>query len=197
MNTEYESLKEIYPEYISLDQFYKICRLSKRGAVYLLEHGFVPYINTGKKTWKYVIRIDDVISYLNRQAQEGRLIPKGAIGTSNPCKQKKGRQNSFSNVVKLGDEYKLREYFNYIYKDCNDALSTSEVALMIGFHISMVRNFIKSGHLKALLYNRIYLIPKEYLFDFIASPRYINSVGQSKKYKKILRGYVVWQNAQY
>lgn len=70
---KYEFLKEDYPEYISLNQFYRICHISKRGAVYLLENGIVPYNDTGKKTWKYQIRIDDVITYLRRREQVGDI----------------------------------------------------------------------------------------------------------------------------
>jgi len=64
MKTNYEQLKKDYPEVISINQFYQICHIAKRSAVYLLENGIVPYTDTGKLTWKYKIKLDDVIAYI-------------------------------------------------------------------------------------------------------------------------------------
>jgi len=75
---KYEELKTQYPEYISLDQFYRICKIAKRSAIYLIQHGIVPSITTDKKTWRYKIKIDDVITYLQRRDEVGSMIPRGA-----------------------------------------------------------------------------------------------------------------------
>ena len=54
-----------YPEYISSDQMYRICHISKRTCRYLLETGLVPNIDSGKKTRRFKIKTTDVVSYLN------------------------------------------------------------------------------------------------------------------------------------
>ena len=46
---KYDSLKDIYPEYISLDQMYQICGIAKRSALYLIKSGIVPAEDTGKR----------------------------------------------------------------------------------------------------------------------------------------------------
>jgi len=46
----YDMLREQYPERISLDQLYRICRISKNSARYLVEHGIIPATDTGKIT---------------------------------------------------------------------------------------------------------------------------------------------------
>lgn len=58
-------LKSTYPDVITRDQLYRICHISKKTASYLLDSGLVPCTNSGKKTRKYKIRIDDVIVFLN------------------------------------------------------------------------------------------------------------------------------------
>lgn len=90
---KYETLKNQYPEFISLDQLYRICRIAKRSALYLIQHGIIPAIDTGRTTWRYKIAIDDVITYLQRREQTGsmiRMIPMGAV-TSRRHKQTGGR----------------------------------------------------------------------------------------------------------
>ena len=58
---KYESLREKYPEFISLDQLHKVCGIAKRSAKYLVDNGIIPYQDTGRQTWRYKIAIDDVI----------------------------------------------------------------------------------------------------------------------------------------
>ena len=36
---KYQALKEQYPDYVSLDQFYRICGIAKRSALYLVQNG--------------------------------------------------------------------------------------------------------------------------------------------------------------
>ena len=64
MATDCTYLYEEYPEVISADQLYRICHISKRKAKWLLEHGYIPCEDSGKKTRRYKIRLNDVIDYL-------------------------------------------------------------------------------------------------------------------------------------
>lgn len=67
MATDYTYLYEEYPEVISADQLYRICHISKRKAKWLLEHGYIPCEDSGKKTRRYKIRLNDVIDYEHGQ----------------------------------------------------------------------------------------------------------------------------------
>ena len=71
-NERYELILEKYPEYISKEQMYKLCHISKYTAQYLLESGLVPSTCSGKKTRKYKIATSDVVRYL----QEREIIPE-------------------------------------------------------------------------------------------------------------------------
>ena len=62
MEANYSFLYEEYPEVISADQLYRICRISKRKAKLLLDGGYIPCQDSGKKTRRYKIRIDDVVA---------------------------------------------------------------------------------------------------------------------------------------
>ena len=63
----YEYLREQYPEIISKDQLYRICNISKRKAQWLLENGIIPCEDSGKQTRRFHIRLEDVITFLERR----------------------------------------------------------------------------------------------------------------------------------
>ena len=87
----YKKLQKIYPEYISLDQLYRICKISKRSAVYLVQNNIIASTDTGRKTWRYKIKLDDVISYLKMREKHGSMIPRGAVTS---------RHNRYENTQK-------------------------------------------------------------------------------------------------
>ncbi len=49
-----------FPDVISKDQLYKLCHISKKHARFLLLSGKIPREKTGKKTWGYRIKKEDV-----------------------------------------------------------------------------------------------------------------------------------------
>lgn len=50
MNTNYKQLLKDYPDVMSLDQMRTVCHISKKTARLLLQNGYIPHTNTGKKT---------------------------------------------------------------------------------------------------------------------------------------------------
>ncbi len=79
----YEYLREQHPEIIFKDQFYRICRISKRKARWLLENGIIPCEDSGKQTRRFRIRLDNVITFLE-QRDTGLLqdeIPVGVFSS--------------------------------------------------------------------------------------------------------------------
>lgn len=64
-----------YPEYITKDQMYRICHISKKTCLFLLESGLVPNIDSGKKTRRFKIKTVDVIQYLKDRDDYADLNP--------------------------------------------------------------------------------------------------------------------------
>ena len=188
---QYEYLRQVYPEEISLDQFFRICGINKRRALYLLGNHIVPYTDSGRKTWKYRIKLNDVIIYLYKRDIEGDKIPIG-VGTSH-CKR---IPVLFQDRLIEENPSDLREYFEYIFSDCYDTMSLPIVAVTIGFNNTTLRTWISKGYLKALCQDNRYLIPKSYLMDFVITSHYLNSDGKSETFTKIKRGYELWKKAK-
>ena len=197
---KYESLKDEYPEIISLDQMYQICGVAKRTALYLIKNGIVPAVDTGKKTWRYKIVLDDVITYLRRKEQWGSMIPPGMVSSRYPGRAKAGKTASnrkcYADILAIGSEEELKDYFIYIYADYPDVLTPGEVAEMTGMSRNSVYALLRSGDLKALLDGTRYLVPKENLIEYVASWKFCESHYQSKDFIKVFGAFEIWIKRQ-
>jgi hypothetical protein len=192
---QYMALKSQYPNLLSLDELSRVCRIAKRSARYLVEHGIIPAIDTGKKTWRYQIDIDDVIVYLQNREKYGSMIPPGAV-TSRYRDRKNiaaGNRKSFSQIITKGREWEIAEYFKLIYVDCADVLTTNDITDMTGLDRGTILKLAKSGHIKSLMQIPKYIIPKQYLLDFVVTRRYIEAKSNSELFKKILGGFEIWK----
>ena len=187
---KYEKLKTQYPAYVSLDQLRVICKIAKRSARYLVINGIIPSIDTGKKTWRYKISIDDVIAYLRQREQRGSMIPVGAASSH---KITKHRRRSFSQAVDPGQEQEVAEYFAHIYTDDPDVLATEDMAAMTGLHKKSFQRIVSEGHIKFLESSARYIIPKVYFLEFISSRRFIDAWSNSEDFIKILEGFEAWK----
>jgi len=194
---KYESLKKHYPEHISLEQLSKICKIAKRSAKYLIEHGIIPATDTGNKTWRYKIALEDVIRYLRRREQVGSMIPIGAVSSCvTPKTRKMSIRKCFAQLVESGQEAYVAEYFSFIYTDCDDILTTVDITEMTGLEKSTVLRLLKQGAIKSIETYPKYLIPKTYLLDFVVTPKFINYRTNSEHFKKVMGGYEIWKNSK-
>ena len=200
MEKKYKTLLNRYPNYISLDELYKICKISKKSARYLVEHGIVPAIDTGKKTWRYKIDINNVITYLRKRVKIGNMIPPGAVTNRQKNKSHEsdtffGRK-SYAQMVIPGREHEMAEYFNYIYCDCDEVLTTSKIADMTGLCRRTILQLAKNGKIKSIEQSPKYLIPKKYLIEFVVTRRFIEANSKSSLFNKLLGGFEIWKNAK-
>jgi hypothetical protein len=191
---KYDCLREQYPEYVSLDQLYRICGIAKRSALYLIRNDIIPSIDTEKRTWRYKIALDDVITYLRRREQWGSMIPPGAV--SSRTKHPKKPRRTFASLITQGEESAIAEYFAFIYNDYPDVLTTPDIVEMTGFAKRTVLQLLKDGEIDALRVSGKYMIPKQYLLSFVQTPRFIEAKSNSENYIKILGGFEIWKTAK-
>jgi len=192
------ALKNKYPDFLSLDELSRVCKIAKRSARYLVEHGIIPAIDTGKRTWRYQININDVIIYLDYRDRFGSMIPPGAV-TSRYKDRKNvatGNRKSFSQMITKGREWEIAEYFKFIYADCNDVLTTADIAEMTGLNRGTILKLAQSGKIKSLMNKPHYVIPKQYLLEFVVTQRFIEAKSNSELFKKILGGFEIWKTAK-
>ena len=131
MATDYTYLYEEYPEVISADQLYRICHISKRKAKWLLEHGYIPCEDSGKKTRRYKIRLNDVIDYLRTIEAAPDLVatPVGAFNV---------KRKQLNPVAQICQKEFQRFLYN-IWRDEADILRISDVQVLLGYSAGTIR----------------------------------------------------------
>jgi hypothetical protein len=190
---DYDDLRNQYPETISLDQLYRICNIAKRSAAYLIRHGVIPAEDTGRKTWRYRIRLEDVIAYLRKRDRFGSMIPRGAVSSRYG---ERGRRVSYGSLLIDGDVHQLTEYFTYIYFEYPDILTIEDIVEMTGLSSRTIFKFIHEGDLKVLERHPRYLVAKAHLLMLVRSKKFIDCKSNSENFKRILGGFAIWKNAK-
>jgi len=188
---KYEKLRQEHPQHISLDKLHRICKIAKRSARYLVQHGIIPAEDTGKKTWRYKIDIEGVIAYLRHREKAGSMIPPGAA--SSRGKNRANNRKSFARMVCPGQEQKIAEYFGHIYADCAEVLTAEDVSGMTGLNKSTVWKLLQGGYIKSLESSPKYLIARQHFMEFVTTRRFLESRSNSETFKKILGGYEIWR----
>ena len=180
-------LKELktYPNIMSKEQFCKACHISKRTALFLLENGLIPYIDTGKRTRCYIIRKADVIAFakkqnsgFNKKAWTEHIV-------------KKEHLNEITSSVRIKmqlpkDPKVIREFYRNKLHDWPDVLSMAQVAEFTGYNRHTVGRWIFTGKLQALNTIHKYMIPKVWLLDLLMSENYSKIVRKTKQHRKML-----------
>ncbi len=190
---KYEELRNLYPEFISMDQLYRICRIAKRSAAYLIRHGVIPAVDTGRKTWRYRIALDNVIAYLNKRDKVGSMIPYGAVTSKHG---KTGERVSFSSLITGNNEQQLAEYFAFIYSEYPDVLIVDDVVEMTGLSSRTILKFIHNGELKVIDSCPRFIISKIHLLELVKTVRFVDCKSNSEMFKKLLGGFKLWEAAK-
>jgi hypothetical protein len=189
----YETLKQQYPEYISLDQLHRICRIAKRSARYLVEHGIISAIDTGNKTWRWKIHIDDVIDYLRRRDKHGSMIPTGAANSKKDRNYATGSRRSFANLVEPGQEHMVVDYFVHLCAEYDDILTAFDIATITGLHKNSLQKLLNAGHIRSLASRPRYVIPKEYFLEFVGTKRFLEIHTGSEQFGTMLESFILWK----
>ena len=189
----YETLRKQYPEYISLEQLHRICRIAKRSAKYLVENGIIPATDTGRTTWRWKIALDDVIIYLSQREKRGSMIPTGAVNSRKDRNYATGTRSSFAQVVTPGQERMVVKYFEHIIADYADVLTLADIVEITGLAKNSLQKLISTGHIDTIATAPRYLVPKRYLLDFIGRKRFRDMRTSSKRFNELLAGFEVWK----
>lgn len=158
----YQYLREQYPEIITKDQLYQICRISKRKALWLLENGVIPCEDSGKKTRRFRIKLEDVIEFLKRRdaGDLDVILPQGIC-------------SSYSYPVCQPRTYLDREelcaFILTEWNDQPDMLTVREAAELCGYSVHTVSGWVRKSSVASVAYHGANLVSKESLAEWLAS----------------------------
>ena len=147
-----------YPSYISKEQLCKICHISKRTALRLLEDGSIPCKSNGKQTRKYQIALADVEAFLLKRQARIKTNPREARNVYRPMSAE--MKSLLPHVVTDW----LEPY--------PDVLSVDEVVQITGYGSSSVVKWCKKENLQHYCIGRKFFVPKIWLQEFMLSERF-------------------------
>lgn len=182
---DYEKLREEYPEVITMEQFRKIAHVAKRTAKWILDNGVIPCEDSGKKTRRYKIRLNDVIAFLEKRERGAfvNVIPKG----------------QFSNIYqkRIMHEYiNSEEMGRYLAKEWDtlpEALAVKEVQNITGYCSGSILRWIEQEKLQAVLYRNSYLVMKSSVVEFLSSMDGQSIQQKSPKHQEMIAEYMAEQ----
>lgn len=163
---------------ISLEQLYKMLHISKRKASWMLNNGIIPCRIRPTKTHRYVILLEDVEIYLQKQRKARREeIPVGISGAKPRKREVLLNRQPVDTVtiaecyITLADEYKeaFRAHVEKRLRYTADALDIDTAAEIIGYSRSMVLSHIQQKHIDAVRISGKYIISKAAIVDFLVS----------------------------
>lgn len=176
--TNYKDILREYPEYITKDQLYRICHVSKRTALYYLKSGLIPCKDSGKKTRRYTIRTRDVITFLKKH---DRFLERYRATSGWYCR--------WYMCYKLKNSTKTRQQLERYLEPNTDVMGTSEIARVTGYSLGSIVKWCTSGKLKYFSIRHKYLIPKPYLIDFMTSKEFDGIKIRSGSYKEFVHAF--------
>ena len=185
--TEIEAIKNQYPKIVSKDQVYRICHISKATALYLLQSGLIPNVDSGKKTRKYRIQLDDVIAYLQKREEDPLTFkpPENYYaGRRYPPSRRKRLH------VPIGRYLEAREFFERELQSYDEVLTTAEVSEFLGYTEKTVVDWCAKNEINHFLIKNKLRFPREYLIDFILSNRCNSIIMKSQKHISLIKSFL-------
>jgi len=157
----YDFLREEYPKTISMEQLYRICHISKRKALWLLEHGVIPCEDSGKQTRRFRILLEDAIDFLNKRnaGELDAVIPHGTFSSG-------GHDKPHTYL----DSEELFSLLIDRWQDAPDMLTAKQAEAICGYGTTTMNRWLQLGHVRGVTYYGVNLISKESLAEYLASP---------------------------
>lgn len=159
MATDYTYLLVEFPDTISSDQLYRICKISKRKAKWLLDNHIIPCQDSGKKTRRYKIRTADVMEYLIARETDPKAVSP-PVGLFN-SKVKK------PNPIALIDRDEFQRFLYGVWTKEPEAMTTKEIHVLTGYSLGTVGQWICREKLKSTKLPTVRVVAKEWLVEYI------------------------------
>ena len=181
--TQYQDILEQYPIYMTKDQMYRVCHISKKTCLFLLESGLVPCLDSGKKTRRFKIKTTDVIHYLEERDRHPEYYkpPEGYY---------KQLHIPQPRVLSEHDLIVMRQFYEKELASWPDVMTTKQVSAFTGYGKTSVERWCTKRHLRHFFIKQKYLVPKIYLLDFLVSWNYIGIAVKSELH--IQRNKRIW-----
>ena len=174
------------PQVLSGEQVRCALNISKRKCAWMLNNGFIKCQNTGKRTRKYTVLKEDLLTYIegSQKHPEKYVTPYAEFSTAKYGTKRKPlpRKTGFPSSLPVGFRAWLEQEFEHV----SDVLTVTQVITITGYTDNTVNRWLRQGHLKFVQTQTTKIIPKLWLIDFYCSHAY-TITNMSDKHIKLLK----------
>ena len=175
---KYDYLLEQYPDYMSKEQMFKACHISKKTCTFLLRKGLVKCSDNNQATCRYKIKTVNVIRYLEKREKNPEYYKP-------PANFYRRNLDQLPDTLTPKDIALMRQFYNELLKDEPDVLVTADIARITGYHPSTVNKWCRNKYLQSFDMYSYRCVPKEYLVNFLVSWHFIGISVKAKRHRKL------------
>ena len=187
-------------EIISLEQFYKILRIIKRKAAWMLQNGIIPREIRNTPTHKYSIRKEDVLAYMEKSAREKRKeIPVGIFNakkTNNPRRTELpdsdcgGYFDDTHYKIRGKERARFKKMLEDLLSAVPDTLTVDEVAELTGYHRRTILRYVQRKYIYAVNIMGKYYISKHSIINYLATDKAFKNTQKTEWHEEIIKTYI-------
>ena len=179
-------MSEQIRENVTAEEACRILHISKRKCAWMLQNGMIPCEDTGKKTRRYTIWLDDILTVRDDIAEhpERYYIPV-TFTAKEPAKPRKHHPY----YLVLGEVPEdFRAWLDDEWYKMADTIKSREVSELLGYDGASVRRWINRCWLKSVHAHGQAIIAREWLIDFMCGHGF-GIVRKSERHMELLRRY--------
>ncbi len=175
-----------FPQVLSGEQVRCALHISKRKCAWMLNNGFIKCQNTGKRTRKYTVLKEDLLTYIedSQLHPEKYVTPYAEFSTVKYGNTRKPRPRKTGFPSSLPSDF--RPWLEQEFESVPDALTVPQVITTTGYTDNAVNRWLRQGYLKSVQTQTTRIIPKLWLIDFYCSHAY-TITNMSDKHIKLLQ----------
>nr|WP_290462745.1 hypothetical protein [Acutalibacter muris] len=172
-------------KYLSADELYRYLHISKRKLKYLLENDYIPCIDTGKKTHRFLIRASDAKEFKRRMDTEPGFLSElyGQFNSGVYTPRKKLIESTPENCAAF------REFLIGKWADYPDALPTKLAAELIGCAPQRVGDWMRKGVISGVSIGGVRYCSKGEFIAYCASPNMLKKPGAGR-YRELIAEFI-------
>ena len=171
--------------YLSADELYRYLHISKRKLKFLLENGYIPCIDTGKKTHRFLIKISDAKDFKRRMDTESGFLSElyGQFNSGIYKPRKKLIDPTPENCRAF------QKFLTERWADFPDALPTKLAAELIGCAPQRVGDWMRKGVISSVSIGGARYCSKAEFIAYCASPEMLRRP-EAARYRALIMEFV-------
>ena len=177
---------QTYPkdEYITGGELYQYLHISKRKMKYLLENGFIPYIDTGKKTHRYIVKRTEAEKFRKRMKIDKALIASmvGQFNSKRPVSNSKTR-----NMITPEMSKEFKRFLEKKWKEEPGAVEAKRAAFICGTQPQRIYTLCSEKRIFSVKVRERIYCSKESLIEFFGSIERMSYPNSSKAYYELIK----------